>query len=405
MSKRYDFSTAEGRDKIFKKLCAKEVKNDRTIKVARIKNILVALAFAFNIILFMGYLCDVLMKAFKVTSELLTRIPVVSEFLPFADGFTDGVWWTILLFAVIFLIVAPGVFGLVIRIILSFIIKKKKVSCDGLSEEDGINAILEKSDAVNKKAKSYTPPFGVMYFFAIISAVAGAVCSVMMINESGLEMSVLGWIIFGGSALLALFASLLFALLASTAFSLPSRSRVRLEYEKEQAEIEAERRERERREREERAKEEARREQERLDAMTGEELYNYALEIEDNNEQLKYLRMAEKRGYKDACYMITVVERMIEEEKYKKSKALMDAGWAAQDRGDYRLAKSKFLDAAYLDNPDGMYNYARLCLRDGERQSAIRWLEKAIASGTYDDEQSRQLLSAIKRGEHINVTD
>lgn len=405
MNRKYDFATEEGRNKIWEKLHKTEISNERIIKIAKIKNTLMALVFAFNIILFMGYLCDILMKSLKITADLLTKIPLVNGFLKFAYGYTSDVWWKVLLFAAVFVIVVPAVFGIVLRIILSFIIRKVKPSYDGLSEYDGVDVILEKADAVNKKAESYTAPYGVMYSFALISVIAGTVCSVLMINDAGFEMSVLGWITFGGAVLLALFVSLFFAFLGSVAFTVTAGIDVRKEYEKWEAEVEAERKAKERREREEKAKEEARREKERLDAMTGEELYNYACEIEDDHEQLKYLRMAEKRGYKDACYMIKVVEEKIENDKYAKSKAMMDAGWAAQDKGDYRLAKRKFLDAAHLDNPDGMYNYARLCLKDGERQEAIRWLEKAIASGTYNDEHSRQLLAAMKRGEHINVTD
>ena len=406
MSKKYDFSTVEGRRDIWKKLDKSESKNARTCIVGKIKNLAIALLFAFNNLLFMGYLCDLLVKAEEIVSDMINKVPVLNSFTHFAAGYTDDNIWKALLFGFVFVVVVPAVIGLVLRIILFLIIRKKATTASFPEEEDKqIDAILSRSNTISVKADAFKAPFGVMFGSAIINTIAGCVFSIVMINDGKAAMSVSDWIGFAILVVIALVIMLVFAFCSSFAFTYPVSSNVKAAYEKQKKQIEEEREAKEREERLAREKEEARKEKEKLDAMTAEELYNYACEIEDNHEQLKLLRMAEKRGYKDACYMITVVERMIEEEQYKKSKACMDAGWAAQDRGDYRLAKRKFLDAAHLDNPEGMYNYARLCLKDGERQEAIRWLEKAIASGTYDDEHSRQLLAAMKRGEHINITD
>ena len=323
-----------------------------------------------------------------------------------AGEYTSGDLLKVLLFGFVFTVVLPCVLALVVRIILSIIIKKDKSAIEALPEDgDQIDAILKADDEINSMAKSYSSPLGVSLGSVFINIIAGVVCAVMMINQSEASLSVLGWISFAGIAILALIVVFIFGFMASLSFSYPDTTSIRSAYDEWNKTAESERLKAERLERERQKEEQERAEKEKFDAMTPEELYNYACEIEDNHEQLKLLRMAEKRGYKDACYMITVVERMIEEEQYAKSKACMDAGWAAQDRGDYRLARSKFLDAARLDNPDGMYNYARLSLKYGDRNEAIRWLEKAIASGTYDDADSRMLLAALKRGEHINVTD
>ena len=74
----------------------------------------------------------------------------------------------------------------------------------------------------------------------------------------------------------------------------------------------------------------------------------------------------------------------------------------AESRGQYSLAKSLFKEAAELGDALGMDNYARHCLINGNRSDAIYWLQKSIDTGEADY-ASRELLAALKRGEHIDV--
>lgn len=405
MSNKFDFVTEEGRLKIWGSLLKTKAKNEKTVKVARIKNILVALVFALNNLLFTASLCDLLMKTREVPTDLLTGIPVLKDYIAWAAGYVDNGIVEPLVFGFIFTVVIPCVFALIVRIIVSLLIKKSDVSEEKLPEGDQIEAILKVDDEITAKVKGTSGPFGVMFGSAFVNVIAGAVCGGVMMNKAGFSLSVVGWISYVGVSLLALLVLFVFAFLASISFTYPEALGVREAYNEWNKTAEAERAEKERLAREEEARERARKEKEKLDAMTGEELYNFACGIEDNHEQLKYLYMAQKKGYADAQYMITVVERMIEEEKYARSKACMDAGWEAQSRGDYRYARSKFLEAARMDHPDGMYNYARLSFKFGDRQEAIRWLQKAIDSGTYDDADSRMLLAAMKRGDNITILD
>ena len=55
-----------------------------------------------------------------------------------------------------------------------------------------------------------------------------------------------------------------------------------------------------------------------------------------------------------------------------------------------------------LSDALGMDNYARHCLINGNRSDAIYWLQKSIDTGEADY-TSRELLAALKSGQHIDV--
>lgn len=74
----------------------------------------------------------------------------------------------------------------------------------------------------------------------------------------------------------------------------------------------------------------------------------------------------------------------------------------AESRGQYSLAKSLFKEAAELGDALGMDNYARHCLINGNHSDAIYWLQKSIDTGEADY-TSRELLAALKSGQHIDV--
>lgn len=77
-------------------------------------------------------------------------------------------------------------------------------------------------------------------------------------------------------------------------------------------------------------------------------------------------------------------------------------GLEAERNGRYSTAKQYFKDAAELGDALGMDNYARHCLIEGKRSDAIYWLQKSIDTGEAD-ETSRELLRALKNGQHIDV--
>ena len=112
-----------------------------------------------------------------------------------------------------------------------------------------------------------------------------------------------------------------------------------------------------------------------------------------------------------------VTRRKEEEERRQKeaaearAKAAANRELGAQKRiqgleeehaGRYSAAKRLFREAAYLGDALGMDNYARHCLIDGKRDDAIYWLQQSINTGEADS-QSRELLRALKNGEHINA--
>ena len=77
-------------------------------------------------------------------------------------------------------------------------------------------------------------------------------------------------------------------------------------------------------------------------------------------------------------------------------------GLEAERSGQYSRAKSLFREAADLGDALGMDNYARHCLIEGNRSDAIYWLQRSIDTGEADY-MSKELLAALKRGEHIDV--
>lgn len=104
-------------------------------------------------------------------------------------------------------------------------------------------------------------------------------------------------------------------------------------------------------------------------------------------------------------------ERRQREAAEARAKAAANRELGAQKRiqgleeeyaGHYSAAKKLFREAAYLGDALGMDNYARHCLIDGKRNDAIYWLQQSINTGEADS-QSRELLRALKNGEHINA--
>lgn len=70
--------------------------------------------------------------------------------------------------------------------------------------------------------------------------------------------------------------------------------------------------------------------------------------------------------------------------------------------GQYAAAKQLFYQAAQDGDALAMDNYARHCLIAGNRSDAIYWLQRSIDTGEADY-ASRQLLEALKNGQHIDV--
>lgn len=268
-----------------------------------------------------------------------------------------------------------------------------------------MKAIVEKEEKVQAKADSYEAPYGKASGAAVINTIAVFVLSAVILVRESAPLSFLSWVLFIVAGIVLMLIMLGVSFLSFMSFTVTTSSGIKDALSAYETKLELERAERKKAEEKALKEEEARKEKERIDAMSADELYEYASMLEDDDIKLKYLQIAEKRGSKDAPFLIDVIHKSREEEKYKKSRRFMDEGWEAQRRGNYRSAQRKFYEAACLDNPDGMYNYARLCLKFGERRDAVKWLEKAIASGTYDDDDTNRILAAVKRGEHINVVD
>ena len=70
--------------------------------------------------------------------------------------------------------------------------------------------------------------------------------------------------------------------------------------------------------------------------------------------------------------------------------------------GNYSLAKQLFKEAAEMGDALAMDNYARHCLIAGNRNEAIRWLQKAVDSGEADSD-AKAILQALKDGKNIDV--
>ncbi|MBQ8523440.1 MAG: hypothetical protein IJ457_02325 [Clostridia bacterium] len=403
----HDFSTADGRKKIFEYLYDHEAANDRRIRLGKIKNIIITLIFAFNSLIYISYVVDLFVGAVNFDKEHLTALPVFDRVLPFVAGYTNSEILKTILFGFVFLVLVPIVCSIALHIILSIFIRKHKAQPEAFPEDEEaqMKAIVEKEEKVQAKADSYEAPYGKVSGAAVINTIAVFVLSAVILVRESAPLSFLSWVLFIVAGIVLMLIMLGVSFLSFMSFTVTTSSGIKDALSAYEIKLELERAERKKAEEKALKEEEARKEKERIDAMSADELYEYASMLEDDDIKLKYLHIAEKRGSKDAPFLIDVIYKSREEERYKRSRRFMDEGWEAQRRGNYRSAQQKFYAAACLDNPDGMYNYARLCLKFHERRDAVKWLEKAIASGTYDDDDTNRILAAIKRGEHINVVD
>ena len=141
-----------------------------------------------------------------------------------------------------------------------------------------------------------------------------------------------------------------------------------------------------------------------ITGLSQDDFYWYILKKEDLEEQSFALYVAEENQSFTPDW-IAFVRQAHKAQKEEKGTSLCKEAWAAQDKKDYRLSRQKFKEAAELGHPDGMYNYARLSFKFDDYREGKIWLKKAIESGTYDDEHTRQLLAFVEDGGTLNIVD
>lgn len=141
-----------------------------------------------------------------------------------------------------------------------------------------------------------------------------------------------------------------------------------------------------------------------ITGMSQDDFYHHVLALEDPEEQCTVLDIALAHQIHTPDW-IGYVRKNYEKQKRERSKRLCQEAWEAQDRKDYRLSRQKFKEAAELGHPDGMYNYARLSFKFDDYREGTLWLKKAIESGAYDDEHTRQLLRFVEDGGRLNIED
>lgn len=144
--------------------------------------------------------------------------------------------------------------------------------------------------------------------------------------------------------------------------------------------------------------------QNELESMPTERLIAMAEELPfADGAAVEYMEIAASRGdphakeYLDACN-----SRQQETREKARDEAYL-AARQADERGDYAAAKRQYKTLADEGHPDAMHNYARLAYRSGDTAEAIRYLQKSIDTGYYDDEETHRLLNALKSGKRINI--
>lgn len=120
--------------------------------------------------------------------------------------------------------------------------------------------------------------------------------------------------------------------------------------------------------------------------------------LANDEEEKERRKEAEEKALLDAQR-----EKEKKEAAEEKGRQLSRKGLEAEGDGDYDEAERCFRASAELGNPDGAYNYARYCLRKGDRSGAIRYLKKAMEWPGYNTEESRQILEGLKNGANIDL--
>lgn len=145
-------------------------------------------------------------------------------------------------------------------------------------------------------------------------------------------------------------------------------------------------------------------EKRQLELLSTDELCKKAYELPLWDEKaVMMMEIAAKRGDKKGKDYLSEYKIYKEEQDKERMSRYYKYGVEEEAKGNYSSAKSWYRSAADMGHPDGMYNFARLAYKDGNVSDAKRYLKKSIDSGYYNDEHTRALLRAMESGQHINI--
>ena len=279
--------------------------------------------------------------------------PITNLWNDFSGLFTNAdmewyIFWPILIVAAF---VIPLIVSAIITIIVSICYKAKPITIDGSSESEKAKALHQSATQIKDKSKDsdyYETGFTIAFILLLLAFVAFAFITLDMLSKPEAIVGMAVGVIISGFIAFWLY-SLIFTLFAAF------------------------------------------------------------------NEKFYYLRYYDNITNVTDAYWLSVDPEEVarrEEEKERLAKQAAEnrakgaekriAGLAAERNGNYSTAKKLFLEAAYLGDALGMDNYARHCLINGKRDDAIYWLQKSIDTGEADA-TSRELLNALKSGQHIDV--